>query len=40
MSFENVETDSTVGVDIGVVDGSEEANSRWLEGVLLRELNV
>jgi len=36
---ENVETDASVGVDVGVVDAGGEVDLRRLEGVVCREVN-
>lgn len=37
---QNIQTDATVGVDVGVVNAGGEVNLGWLEGVVGREVNL
>ncbi len=39
MGFQHVETDTTSGVNVWVVDGCCEANFRWLKGITFRNTN-
>jgi hypothetical protein len=38
--LENVETDSAVAVDVGMVDSGDEGDFRGFEGVISREVDV
>ena len=39
MVSQDVQADTTVGVDVGVVDASGEVDLRWLEWVVCWEMN-